>query len=52
MKLVSQLMKLAVVLMAFPVVVLLLLEGACLVLTDKIPGILKKLSPTPSRTSR
>lgn len=49
MKLANQLMKLAVVLLALPVVVLLLLEGACLVFTDKIPGILKKLSIVPSR---
>jgi hypothetical protein len=51
MKLFNWIMKLAVLLLALPAVILLILEGACLIFTDGIPGFLKKLSLLPSRTN-
>jgi hypothetical protein len=49
MKYFSWIMKLAVVLLALPVVALMILEGICLVFTDGFPGLFKKLSLSASR---
>ncbi len=49
MKIVNWILKLAVLLLALPVVILLVFEGICLVFTDGIPGLLKKLSLLPSK---
>lgn len=44
MKILRGLAKLLVTLVAFPVVVLLLLEGVALIFTDKIPMLFRRLS--------
>ncbi|HET6421908.1 MAG TPA: hypothetical protein VFG19_17245 [Geobacteraceae bacterium] len=44
MKLFNWIFKLVVLLLSLPAFLLLVCEGACLVVTDGIPGLLKKLS--------
>ncbi len=50
MKLFKGIIKLAVLLLAFPVFILIIFEGAFLVITDGIPAFLKRFSLLPSRT--
>ncbi len=51
MKLFKGIMKLAVLLLALPVFILIVLEGVFLVFTDGIPGFLKKFSLLTSRAN-
>ncbi len=44
MKIINLLLKLMVVLLSLPVIILLLVEGACLVFTDTLPAAIRKLS--------
>jgi hypothetical protein len=44
MKILNHLLKLMVILLALPVMVLLLVEGICLVFTDTIPSTIRKFA--------
>ncbi len=44
MKALNHLLKIMVILLALPVVILILVEGICLVFTDTIPASIRKFS--------
>ncbi len=44
MKALNHLLKIMVILLALPVVMLLLIEGVCLVFTDTLPASIRKFS--------
>ncbi len=52
MKIVAHIAKLAVILLALPIIVLLLFEGTMLIVTDKLPELCRKIFLHNKKTSQ